>query len=177
MWATLFGSWEAPAIVPVEDEPSVLTPPSSSEPTAAIEVPSLPLELIIVIIQATLPPPSYDSFILRSAQLRSYSLVSRDWHSIAQPELFAHVVLSTGGMRADQLVRSIEYNVGLRNLVRSIRLGGGEQKVLGKGEMGALLDACECVEELLISGWANCDLAWLMKGQSKLMKISDVTQS
>mgnify|MGYP001560377013 CR=1 FL=1 len=159
MWNSLFGNAYTLESSCYESAPS--SPPPSD--CSTVTLPVLPPELIIAITAASVPPPAYDTFTNRSSVLRSYALVSRTWRPVAQHELFSHVVLSTGGRKAEQLVRSLRERQGdgLAGRVRSIRLGGGGLKVLGTGLMGPLLEACGGVEELWLAGWANFDLAWI----------------
>lgn len=62
--------------------------------------PTLPPELLNLIIPFAIPSPSRASLRERSAVLSSLSLVSKTWHAYAQPQLYSHFRLTEKRLRA-----------------------------------------------------------------------------
>lgn len=58
-------------------------------------LPSLPPELLDLILSYAIPPPSRSSGPIRTRLLLSLSLVSRDWRAFAQARLIRDITLST----------------------------------------------------------------------------------
>lgn len=135
------------------------SPPSSSPPSPAL--PTLPPELILNIIRSSLPPTlAYDTFLERSASLRSYALVSRAWRPLAQAELFRDVVVPDG-TAANLLLSMLQGEPDLAQIARTIRLGGGKRpELLEMGPMARVLRRCTRTEELWMAGTSGWDLEW-----------------
>lgn len=59
-------------------------------------IPSLPPELVNLIMGLSLPPLKLTTYSERYSTLRNFSLVSKLWTGFAQEELIQHVTLNTG---------------------------------------------------------------------------------
>ncbi|ORY83590.1 hypothetical protein BCR35DRAFT_303479, partial [Leucosporidium creatinivorum] len=62
--------------------------------------PTLPPELLNLIIPLAIPPPSRASLRERTAILSSLSLVNSTWHAYAQPRLYSHLRLTDKRLKA-----------------------------------------------------------------------------
>lgn len=84
-------------------------------------LPTLPLEIVALIIISGLPFKRFASFRERYCVLLAYSLVSHAWRELAQARLFRHVWLATQE-HAHRFVRALELT-GRGPGVRSVRFG------------------------------------------------------
>lgn len=101
----------------------------------AVNVLSLPIELQLLILDYTLPPPlvpldsistlssttSWSTFRARADSLRSYCLVTKRWLEWAQAELTRHVVLESD-LQLRRFLSLGRPRLGLR--IETVRIGG-----------------------------------------------------
>ncbi|ORY88078.1 hypothetical protein BCR35DRAFT_351211 [Leucosporidium creatinivorum] len=71
-----------------------LSPPVDAEAVVK-SLPSLPLEIIYHIIKLSLPLVRFNTFRERYELLRTFSLVSKSWTSLAQAELWRHICVDS----------------------------------------------------------------------------------
>jgi hypothetical protein len=139
-------------------DPSLPSPTQPSPPstTPLAPFPSLPTELVFLVIHLALPPPNYTDWQERSSLLRAFCLVNSGWRRWAQRKLFAHVVLpNEDHARRWLLMREEggrEERAGAGGYaVTSLRIGdkeaaSAEARYVEK--LGELLRSCPGLEEL-----------------------------
>ncbi|KAM0751926.1 hypothetical protein T439DRAFT_355806 [Meredithblackwellia eburnea MCA 4105] len=123
----------------------------------------LPPELIFRVIQLALAPPSYTHSKESTSSLLSFSLVCRSWRSIAQQELWTHIVL-----RDSHAVEMFLCAVGEEWVdpmyTKTLRLGEKRETTRPMNGVAALLDRCRRAEELYVTGLSNFVLPWIAHG-------------
>lgn len=105
---------------------------------------TLPAELIVRIIQLSVPAPSYEDFFERSTILRSFSLVSSLWRVVSQELLFAHPTL-TGPSTPEKFLKSARERNRVHE-VKSIRFK--DFLSIADGVLERTLLFCKEVEEV-----------------------------
>ena len=118
-------------------------------------VPWLSPEVTTLIIQHSLPRPSYGSYRQRADLLLACSLVDQTWGSLAQEELFKNVVIESLDA-ATRFIATREEGVGveLPKRVRSLRVG----KLLGGFQLNVE------VQEGIVRKLLLLFLAWRRSG-------------
>lgn len=96
---------------------------------ASPPLPTLPNETLLHIIRLSIPSPSFDDFTERSASLRSYALVNRNWRSLAQAELFSHPVVRCWdqGRQLEHVLLS-RRGKGLASFARTLRVDTSQEQ-------------------------------------------------
>ncbi|ORY88098.1 hypothetical protein BCR35DRAFT_31680 [Leucosporidium creatinivorum] len=109
--------------------------------------PSLPLELIHYIIKLGLPPVRFDAFRERYELLRTFSLVSKSWTSLAQAELQRHLYINSRATyeALDVAINAPEETTFSRRVL-SIRLGPERRSWLREDLHGLLKGLLSCEE-------------------------------
>lgn len=149
--------------------PAAVTPSST-----ASALPSLPLELVQLILDFTIPPPGYEEWTTRKSVLRTLALVCRRWRQTYQSQLFGDVVLrsvdSAGRFREALDTAALAY------MVTTIRVGSqweGELKGFdgdaSKYELGDIFRRCPKLKTLYIGRMDNVGEGDLMKATSELL--------
>lgn len=165
------------------------SPPIEIEIVQNCDLPSLPTELVIRIIEASLPlVETYDSFPLRSKLLRGFCVDSR-WREISQDLLFrspvctqlAILILSdlmltvdpivSTPAAADELATILRNSKFLGNRVRTLRFGRGlrvQSRAItweDSSSVIAVLQLCGFVEELTLNGIKALHYGQLLAGK------------
>lgn len=76
------------------------TPHSATSTSATMLNPTLPPELLNIIIPLAIPSPSRASLRERTSTLCALSLVNSTWHAYARPRLWSHLRLTDKRLRA-----------------------------------------------------------------------------
>ncbi|GAA6038858.1 hypothetical protein JCM8097_002931 [Rhodosporidiobolus ruineniae] len=136
----------------------------STSPAASL----LP-ELLRLIFNYSLPPPSYTHVSIRLPALCSFSLVCRSWGGPAQQLLWRDVVLPSidAAQAFLDAARSGERGAELARAVRTLRLGTlekarrlPEHQLVRHDEFGVLelMERCEYAEEIWVAGMRDLKL-------------------
>lgn len=142
--------------------------------SVAPTLPSLPLELVQLILGFAVPPPGYDEWAVRKSVLCMLSLVCRRWRETYQRQLFGDVVLRT----VDSAHR-FKYAVSaaaLGSLVKTIRVGSQWEKQpisfngdASKYQLGDVFRRCPDLKTLQVGRMENLSEGDLAAAISELL--------
>lgn len=128
---------------------------------------SLPAELIQLILQHSLPLPSYSAFPTRYSLLLSYSLVCKQWTPLAQHLLYSQLHFPSPLEVDSYLTATCAYDeatktwgptprgVNLADLAKGVWFGGGKAgRISGVGETERMMNVLVLLVNLRVV-WAR----------------------